>query len=277
MGIGSSLKKALKQVGGAAAVAAGTYYGGAAGGAAAASLGNAAGLDTTGLFGNLVNGAVGVGTDYLQSQYNLQQQMKLASYTAQEQNLLNEAAYQRNLQQWNLENAYNSPAEQMKRYEEAGLNKNLIYSQQNTAANSPTLQPATYDPGHYTPVDKSAQRQSLKLALLEHQQRITNQAIENDLARQRLVLSARSADREDALAKAQINAIAANIGLTDVKKGDIEFKQGHYVPPDRRGWVAKIADDVDYLFGIDPKSDSYKEAVNDYKNSWFHRVAGFFK
>lgn len=43
-----------------------------------------------------------------------------------------EQAY--NLELWNLQNQYNSPAEQMKRYQDAGLNPNLIYSQQNTAS-----------------------------------------------------------------------------------------------------------------------------------------------
>lgn len=43
-----------------------------------------------------------------------------------------EQAY--NLELWNLQNQYNSPAEQMKRFQDAGLNPNLIYQQQNTAA-----------------------------------------------------------------------------------------------------------------------------------------------
>lgn len=37
------------------------------------------------------------------------------------------------LADWNRMNEYNSPAAQMKRFEEAGLNKNLIYGQTNTA------------------------------------------------------------------------------------------------------------------------------------------------
>lgn len=34
---------------------------------------------------------------------------------------------------WNMQNLYNSPKEQMKRYAEAGLNPNLIYGQSNVA------------------------------------------------------------------------------------------------------------------------------------------------
>lgn len=42
-----------------------------------------------------------------------------------------EQAY--NLELWKLQNEYNSPAAQMARYQDAGLNPNLIYGQQNTA------------------------------------------------------------------------------------------------------------------------------------------------
>lgn len=43
-----------------------------------------------------------------------------------------EQAY--NLELWNLMNEYNTPAAQMKRYQDAGLNPNLIYGQSNTAS-----------------------------------------------------------------------------------------------------------------------------------------------
>lgn len=60
--------------------------------------------------------------------------------------------YEKNLEQWNRENLYNSPAEQMKRYKAAGLNPNLIYGQQNTSANSPQ-----FDAPHIMPVTGLAQ------------------------------------------------------------------------------------------------------------------------
>lgn len=57
-----------------------------------------------------------------------------------------------NLTDWERQNAYNHPAEQMKRFTEAGLNKNLIYGQQNIAqpvksssANTPTVQAPQFD------------------------------------------------------------------------------------------------------------------------------------
>lgn len=48
--------------------------------------------------------------------------------------------YDLNMEQWNRENEYNSPASQMARYKAAGLNPNLIYGQQNTSAASPQYQ-----------------------------------------------------------------------------------------------------------------------------------------
>ena len=58
-------------------------------------------------------------TDYSSAAYN---------YLMKQQ----EQAY--NLELWNLTNQYNSPAAQMQRYQDAGLNPNLIYGQSNTAS-----------------------------------------------------------------------------------------------------------------------------------------------
>lgn len=54
-----------------------------------------------------------------------------------------ELAYQRSVAMWHMQNAYNSPAEQMKRFGAAGLNPHLIYGQ-GSAGNSsstPNYQP----------------------------------------------------------------------------------------------------------------------------------------
>lgn len=68
----------------------------------------------------LINGGLQLGAAKLNYEY----QKKLA----EQQN-----AY--NLDMWRMNNEYNSPQAQMKRFEEAGLNPNLIYSQ-GTAGNS---------------------------------------------------------------------------------------------------------------------------------------------
>lgn len=66
----------------------------------------------------------------------------------------NERAYQRNVDMWNMQNAYNSPSAQMKRLVEAGLNPNLAYGSlgsstadsapQYNAANVPSVSDAAF-------------------------------------------------------------------------------------------------------------------------------------
>lgn len=85
------------------------------------------------IFGNVLSSVVGglFGSSSVDKQneaqrreneLNRQHNLQLAQYQNQE-----------NLKQWNRENAYNSPAAQMQRYQAAGLNPNLIYGQTNTA------------------------------------------------------------------------------------------------------------------------------------------------
>lgn len=66
-----------------------------------------------------------------------------------------ERTKQDNLSFYHMQNAYNSPAEQMKRFEAAGLNPNLIYgsSGDNSAANIPTpdVVPVNYRAPEITP------------------------------------------------------------------------------------------------------------------------------
>lgn len=52
---------------------------------------------------------------------------------------LAEYQYGKQLEMWNMSNEYNSPANQMKRYKEAGLNPNLIYSQGNPGNTATTM------------------------------------------------------------------------------------------------------------------------------------------
>jgi hypothetical protein len=60
--------------------------------------------------------------------------------TNQRQQSVNEQMYNRQradaLADWNMQNAYNSPSQQMQRFKEAGLNPNLIYGQM---TNSPVV------------------------------------------------------------------------------------------------------------------------------------------
>lgn len=74
-------------------------------------------------------------------------QMKASIRAQQEENqktrqynlMLAQLQNQWNIDQWNRENAYNDPTAMMQRYANAGLNKNLIYSQGNLSAASPEM------------------------------------------------------------------------------------------------------------------------------------------
>ena len=72
---------------------------------------------------------------------------RAAALTQRDTNIANmdmaQWQYQANLEQWHRENEYNSPAAQMQRYMDAGLNPNLIYGQQNLSAGSPQAQAPT--------------------------------------------------------------------------------------------------------------------------------------
>lgn len=56
-----------------------------------------------------------------------------------------------NIEQWNRENAYNTPAAQMQRYIDAGLNPNLVVGQQNLSASSPAMTSAKDAPAAIAP------------------------------------------------------------------------------------------------------------------------------
>lgn len=197
--------------------------------------------------GSMVNGAVGLGSDSLQSEYNIAAQKELANYNAQMQMQLNKQTQDYNLQMWNLTNQYNSPQAQMLRFAEAGLNPNLVYSLSNTAGSAPNLEAPKFDTGPYNPVDTRYQRAQLQLALAEHKQQVTNQAIENDLKRQQLVLSARAADREDRLADAQIKNLASSLGL---RYSINDSKMSYY--RDKFAWQ-KYQDDLDDYYRREQK------------------------
>lgn len=78
-----------------------------------------------------------------------------------------------NLDLWNLTNQYNSPAAQMGRYQDAGLNPNLIYGQQNTTSPLQAAQNAAFrSQGTHA---KSVQNQ---LATIQEMQALVQSAAE---------------------------------------------------------------------------------------------------
>lgn len=68
-------------------------------------------------------------SDFTQAAYNYQMQQQQQAFE---------------LEMWNLKNQYDSPESQMARYQQAGLNPNLIYGQQNVSGNVPQGSPANF-------------------------------------------------------------------------------------------------------------------------------------
>lgn len=91
-------------------------------GTAASTLGGFAGP-----IGSLVGQGLNMGLNAIVNARNRKYERKMADYT-----------YSKDLDMWNKANEYNSPKMQMQRFEEAGLNKNLIYERgsSGTAAQS---------------------------------------------------------------------------------------------------------------------------------------------
>lgn len=90
-------------------------------------------------FGELISGVIstignliGVSSTNSTNTENVQSANAANRLLAHQQN-------QFNVSQWNQENAYNSPEQQMARFRAAGLNPSLVYGQQNLAGNSPNL------------------------------------------------------------------------------------------------------------------------------------------
>lgn len=97
-----------------------------------------------------------------------------------------------NLAFWNMQNEYNSPAAQMQRFKDAGLNPALIYGQQNTAG--PLTSPDVQKPEFNAPQPGSAAMSGALTALdamtnLEMKQAQTdNLKLQADVIRQEAIL-----------------------------------------------------------------------------------------
>lgn len=101
-----------------------------------------------------------------------------------------------NIDQWNRENAYNSPSAQMARYKAAGLNPDLIYGQSNLSAASPEM----------TSGDGSLPTDVSNLANKRTMLDIVSASLDNDIKREQVksmknqnALDSRKVDTEQAL------------------------------------------------------------------------------
>lgn len=87
---------------------------------------------------DLIGDLAGAGANLIGSFVNAHTQNRNTDKAIAAQKEENERAYQRNIEQWNRENVYNSPSEVIKRLQAAGLNPNLAYGTPNVSAPSPS-------------------------------------------------------------------------------------------------------------------------------------------
>lgn len=118
-----------------------------------------------------------------------------------------EDAYNRNIEQWNRENDYNLPQNQIQRFKDAGLSPHLIYGQQNTAASSPTRSVANIAP----PISSMPRVMSSFMDF------------------RRAISDINKTDKEIDLIGSNISTNAARTALYDAQKGlfnyNLEFKK----------------------------------------------------
>lgn len=76
---------------------------------------------------SLIGSGISAGTGLINSLLQKKVAQKNTDQTISENKKLAEYQYSKNLESWNKQNEYNTPENQMKRFESAGLNPNLIY------------------------------------------------------------------------------------------------------------------------------------------------------
>lgn len=129
------------------------------------------------------------------------------------QEMMYDRQYQDNLRLWELQNEYNTPANQMARYSAAGLNKNLIYGQTNEAGSISAPNAGDVDYQAY-------QLQNNQPSILDQFAQI--QQVENQEAQGDLIKAQADVQRAEAAYKGEL----ANKTRYDTLRGGIEAYKG---------------------------------------------------
>lgn len=139
-----------------------------------------------GLFGNIITNAVNnvqASRDRAQELELFNRQQDFAFDEARRAEAFSkeeaELAFEREKEMWNMQNAYNSPSEQMKRYADAGLSPYLIYGQgtPGNAQSNPSYNPVTGQKADVLGVPKltSKARFNFDFSQLMEYQKLDNQ------------------------------------------------------------------------------------------------------
>lgn len=145
---------------------------------------------------------------------------KMNQQIAREQNLFD-------LQMWNKSNLYNSPEEQMKRLEEAGLNPNLVYGSGNVSGQSSSQAPKAHDYSYTAPM--MALKLPDILAVLSQYADYQQKTAQVDVTKQQIAVN----DANIALNNAKLLTEAERKRLTSSLANKAFYDQAY---ANERGW-----------------------------------------
>lgn len=144
--------------------------------------------------------------------------------------------FEDNVRFWNMQNAYNAPAEQMKRLKAAGLNPNLIYGKAEAGGMATPIKTPDVQPVNYRPLDFGRPLASIG-ALFDYE---IKQAQLDNLKAQNQVIA------EDVLLKAaQRKNYEANTGFTTFRT-DFEQQMQEVSADARREKLRQMRAQTDY-------------------------------
>lgn len=139
-----------------------------------------------------------------------------------------------NIEQWNRENAYNTPAEQMRRLKQAGLNPDLIYGNgtlQNVAASSPGMVASQHDsiPDYSALSQKKTLGSVMQDALMLRQMQATTDNIKADTEKKKSETTGQDIANswQDILNQSHVNLnnVQIHLGESDIIVKDAQAKQ----------------------------------------------------
>jgi len=144
--------------------------------------------NTAGMSGGSVFGAlISLGSSLINNNANKKAQQRQNRYNKAEAEL----AYQRQMEMWNLQNQYNSPANQMQLMTQAGLNPNMVADKaggSSRADRGPEYQAARYEASGFSPAASIApalqmyQNYRMNEAQIDNiNQRTANDRVTNDV------------------------------------------------------------------------------------------------
>lgn len=149
------------------------------------------------------------------------------------------------LSDWNRQNQYNSPEEQMRRLKAAGLNPNLVYGQGTNAANAGSVRSSTVEA--YNPKSINVDLGQIGQAIGSYQDMKLKQAQTNNLEAQNAVIA-----QDAALRAAQVVATKATGQKTtvDTQKTEFDLQQAQRLADTSvqtaEATLRKINADIDY-------------------------------